>query len=151
MGNRCWQRQSWPGRCCGAWRIAFLYADLIVLPILNIYRTYYGWRLAAYIAAVLFATMIVTGILVDLLFNGLDLLFRAAHFIPTANPHLVQNVTMFSFDSTAILNILALIAIGVLIYINYTRWNKPAPPFHSSRFSATMPLDTYCSQYIQGE
>jgi len=33
--------------------ISFLYADLIVLPILDIYRKYYGWRLAAYISGVL--------------------------------------------------------------------------------------------------
>ncbi len=98
--------------------IAFLYADLIVLPILDIYRRYYGWRLAAYISAILFVTMVITGILVDLLFTGLDDLFPAAHLIPTANPHLVQSVTMFSFDYTAVLNILAAIVIGLLVYVN---------------------------------
>ena len=98
--------------------IAFLYADLIVLPILNIYRTYYGWRLAAYITGILFVTMVATGILVDLLFTGLDHLFPAAHFIPTANPHLVQTVTTFHFDYTAVLNILAGALVVVLVYIN---------------------------------
>src|SRR5260370_14482600 len=73
--------------------IAFLYADLIVLPILNIYRKYYGWRLAAYITAVLFVTIVLTGILVDLVFTVLDQLFPAVHFIPTGNLHLVQTVT----------------------------------------------------------
>lgn len=98
--------------------IAFLYADLIVLPIIDIYRKYYGWRLAAYITGVLFATMVVTAILIDALFSGLDRLFPAVHFIPTANPHFLQQVTMFSFDYTFVLNILALLVVGVLVYLN---------------------------------
>jgi hypothetical protein len=51
-------------------------------------------------------------------FSGLDRLFPAAHFIPTLNPHLLQQVTTFSFDYTAVLNILALIVVGVLVYLN---------------------------------
>ncbi len=54
--------------------IAFLYANLIVLPILDIYRKYYGWRLAAYISGVLFITIVLTGILVDVVFGGHDTL-----------------------------------------------------------------------------
>ncbi len=98
--------------------IAFLYADLIVLPILDIYRKYYGWRLAAYITGVLFVTMVLTGILIDLLFSGLDRLFPAVQFIPTANPHLLQHVTTFSFNYTAVLNIIALIVVIALVVIN---------------------------------
>lgn len=98
--------------------IAFLYADLIVLPILDIYRKYYGWKLAAYITGVLFVTMVLTGILIDLLFSGLDRLFPAVHFIPQPDPHLLQQVTAFSFDYTAVLNILALIVVAALVYIN---------------------------------
>ncbi len=41
--------------------LAFLYADLIVLPLLDVYRRYYGWKMAAYIAAVFYATMVVLG------------------------------------------------------------------------------------------
>jgi len=118
--------------------IAFLYADLIVLPILDIYRKYYGWRLAAYITGVLFATMVVTGILVDLVFSGLDYLFPAAHFIPTANPHLLQTVTTFSFDYTAVLNILAVIVIAVLVAINL---KHPMQMDHSSHDMAGMAME----------
>lgn len=98
--------------------IAFIYADLIVLPILDIYRKYYGWKLAAYITGVLFATMVVTAIIIDAVFAGLDRLFPTVHFIPMANPHFLTQVTTFSFDYTAVLNILALIIVGVLIYLN---------------------------------
>ena len=98
--------------------IAFMYADLLVLPILNIYRKYYGWRLAAYIAGVLFATMVLTAILIDAVFAGLDRLFPAVHFIPTANPHLLHHVATFSFDYTAVLNLLSFVVIAILIYLN---------------------------------
>lgn len=62
--------------------------------------------------------MVVTAILIDALFSGLDRLFPAVHFIPTANPHFLQQVTMFSFDYTFVLNILALLVVGVLVYLN---------------------------------
>ncbi|MBV9690177.1 MAG: permease [Ktedonobacteraceae bacterium] len=98
--------------------IAFIYADLIVLPILDIYRKYYGWRLAAYITGVLFATMVLTAIIVDAVFSGLDRLLPTVHFIPTANSHFLQQATTFSFDYTAVLNILSVVVIAVLIYLN---------------------------------
>jgi uncharacterized protein len=98
--------------------IAFIYADLIVLPIIDIYRKYYGWRLAAYITGVLFATMVLTAIIIDAVFSGLDRLFPSVHFIPTANPHFLQQVTLFSFNYTAVLNILALIVIAIIVYLN---------------------------------
>ena len=114
--------------------IAFLYADLIVLPILNIYRKYYGWKLAAYITGVLFVTMTLTGILIDLLFTGLDRLFPAAQFIPAPNPHLLQQVTIFALDYTAVLNFLALIVVAVLVYINA---RHPMRMDHSSHMAAS--------------
>jgi uncharacterized membrane protein YraQ (UPF0718 family) len=115
--------------------IAFLYADLIVLPILNIYRKYYGWKLTAYITAVLFVTMALTGILIDLLFSGLDRLFPAAQFIPAPNPHLLQHATTFSLDYTAVLNILALGVVAVLVYINIKH------PMSMHKDHHTRPLD----------
>ncbi len=98
--------------------IAFLYGDLIVLPILDIYRKYYGWRLAAYITGILFSTMVLTAIIIDLVFSGLDRLFPSIHFIPTANPHFIQQVTTFSFDYTTVLNIIALLGAAILVYLN---------------------------------
>ena len=98
--------------------IAFLYADLIILPILDVYRKYYGWRLAAYIAGVMFVTMVLAGILVDLAFAGLDALFPSVHFVAQPNPKLLEQVTNFSFDYTFVLNIIALIVIAGLVYLN---------------------------------
>jgi uncharacterized protein len=98
--------------------IAFLYGDLIVLPILDIYRKYYGWRLAAYITGVLFTTMVLAGIIVDLVFTGLDHVFPAVHFIPQPNHHLISMVESISLNYTTILNIIALGVIAMLVIIN---------------------------------
>ena len=51
-----------------------LIEHLIILPILDIYRRYYGWRVAAFILVTFYATMAVSGLLVELLFDGLGIL-----------------------------------------------------------------------------
>ena len=50
---------------------AFLFADLIVLPILNIYRKYYGIKMAGFIFVSFYAAMAGAGYLVDILFGAL--------------------------------------------------------------------------------
>ena len=79
--------------------LAFLYADLIVLPLLDIYRRYYGWKMAAYIGVVFYVTMVVAALIMD----GL---FTAAHLVPSPNPHLRLALTLFSFNYTFYLNVL---------------------------------------------
>jgi uncharacterized membrane protein YraQ (UPF0718 family) len=53
---------------------AFIFADLIILPILNIYRKYYGAKMAAFILACFYAAMVIAGYLVELIFGGLGLI-----------------------------------------------------------------------------
>jgi uncharacterized membrane protein YraQ (UPF0718 family) len=78
--------------------LAFLYADLIVLPLLDVYRRYYGWRMAAYIGAIFFATMFLSGLLMDMVFTTLGL-------VPPPNPDIRTQMTHFSLNYTFWLNI----------------------------------------------
>jgi uncharacterized protein len=78
--------------------LAFLYADLIVFPLLDVYRKYYGARMTLYLFAVFFATMVVTAIVMDGAFSAL-------HLVPTPNRNIVHDVTMFSFNYTFWLNL----------------------------------------------
>ncbi len=78
--------------------LAFLYADLIVLPLLDVYRRYYGWRMAVYIGAVFFATMVLSGLLMDLAFTALGL-------VPVPNHDIRAEVTHFSLNYTFWLNL----------------------------------------------
>ena len=79
--------------------LAFLYADLIVLPLLDAYRKYYGLRMTIYIFAVFFATMVLAAL-------AMDGLFSALHLVPAPNPNIRHDLTMFSFNYTFCLNLL---------------------------------------------
>lgn len=48
--------------------ISFIYGDLIVIPLILIYAKYYGARAAVYITVILYISMVVSGIVVDLMF-----------------------------------------------------------------------------------
>jgi len=54
--------------------ISFIYADLIVIPIITIYAKYYGARGAAWITRIFYVSMVLAGIIVDLIFSALGLI-----------------------------------------------------------------------------
>jgi uncharacterized membrane protein YraQ (UPF0718 family) len=54
--------------------ISFIFADLIVLPILNIYRKYYGWKMAGFLFVTFYATMVAAGYVVEIRFGALGLI-----------------------------------------------------------------------------
>ena len=56
--------------------ISFIYADLLVIPILMIYAKYYGVRAAAWITGIFYLAMVFAGIIADLLFTALGLIPR---------------------------------------------------------------------------
>ncbi len=74
IGNLPLAAVLWSGGISFAGVIAFIFADLIVLPIILIYRKYYGGAFALRIVALMFVTMVIAALLVDLLFDGLGLI-----------------------------------------------------------------------------
>jgi uncharacterized membrane protein YraQ (UPF0718 family) len=64
----------WKGGISFGGVIAFIYADLLILPILNIYRKYYGARTAGFLLVTFFAAMAVAGYIVEFAFGGLGLI-----------------------------------------------------------------------------
>jgi uncharacterized membrane protein YraQ (UPF0718 family) len=78
--------------------LAFLYADLIVLPLLDVYRRYYGWKMAAYIAAVFYATMVIAALIMDAVFNAIG-------WIPQSRPDMRAEMVHFSMNYTFWLNV----------------------------------------------
>jgi len=99
--------------------LAFLYADLIVLPLLDIYRKYYGARMMLYIVAVFFTTIVASAI-------AMDLAFSALHMVPRPNPNIRHDLTMFSFNYTFWLNL----AFGALALYLW-RLNAKHPMHHA--------------------
>lgn len=78
--------------------LAFLYADLIVIPLLDAYRRYFGWKAAAYIGILFYVTMVLTSILMDLAFSALG-------FVPKPNPNIRAEVSLFALNYTFWLNL----------------------------------------------
>ncbi len=64
----------WKGGISFGGVAAFIFADLIIAPILNIYRKYYGARMAAFLLGTFFAAMVAAGYVVELVFGGLGLI-----------------------------------------------------------------------------
>jgi uncharacterized protein len=79
VGNIPLAAVLWSGGIGFAGVIAFVFADLLVLPIIAIYRKYYGTRFALRIVALMFVTMVVAALAVDGLFG-------VAGLIPHARP-----------------------------------------------------------------
>src|SRR5438128_10631819 len=74
IGNVPLAAVLWKGGISFGGVVSFIFADLIVLPILNIYRKYYGWRVMGYILLTFYVTMAAAGYVVEFLFQALGII-----------------------------------------------------------------------------
>jgi uncharacterized membrane protein YraQ (UPF0718 family) len=114
IGNVPLAAVLWNGGISFGGVVAFIFADLIVLPILNIYRKYYGARMSLFLLATFYATMAVAGLAVDLLFEALGL-------VPEARDAKVMEAS-FTLSYTTVLNLLFLVMAGLLV-VRFLRTN----------------------------
>jgi uncharacterized membrane protein YraQ (UPF0718 family)/YHS domain-containing protein len=91
----------WSGGISFAGVMAFIFADLIVLPIIAIYRKYYGWAFALRITALMLVTMIIAALIIDLLFGAVGL-------IPSTRPSRGDIFSSVQLDYKLWLNLLGL-------------------------------------------
>jgi len=117
VGNVPLAAVLWRGGISFGGVVSFIFADLIVLPVLDIYRKYYGGRVALYILGTFYVTMAAAGYLVDLLFSVL-------HLIPTNRAVGVIDAGP-SWNYTTILN-LAFLVIAITLVIRFLRTGGPA-------------------------
>src|SRR6202007_2146044 len=73
IGNVPLAAVLWNGGISFGGVIAFVFADLLILPIIDIYRRYYGRRMAAFIVATFYAAMAAAGLVVELFFHGIGI------------------------------------------------------------------------------
>jgi len=107
IGNVPLAAVLWQGGSSFGGVIAFIYADLIIIPILNIYRKYYGARMSRFLFLTLYASMAAAAWLIELL-------FQALHLVPTVrNVHLVQDHITWNY--TSVLNLIFLTLAAWLI------------------------------------
>jgi hypothetical protein len=108
VGNIPLAAVLWNGGISFGGVIAFIFADLIVLPVLNIYRKYYGWRMAAFLFITFYAAMAGAAFIVEILFGLLGL-------IPEQRHAQVMEASI-SWNYTTWLNVIFLIIAAVLVW-----------------------------------
>src|SRR3954466_527628 len=101
VGNVPLAAVLWSGGISFAGVMAFIFADLIVLPIVVAYRKYYGAAFALRITALMLVTMVVAALVGDLAFGALGL-------IPSSRPSTDDVFGSIELDYKAVLNALAL-------------------------------------------
>ena len=116
VGNVPLAAVLWNGGISFGGVIAFIYADLIVLPIIDIYRKYYGWRTAGLVVGVFYVAMALAALLVEFLFELLGL-------IPSQRSALIVETSII-FNYTTVLNIIFL-AVAALLLVRFFRTGGP--------------------------
>jgi uncharacterized membrane protein YraQ (UPF0718 family)/YHS domain-containing protein len=115
VGNVPLAAVLWSGGISFAGVLAFLFADLIVLPIIAIYRKYYGTRYALRIVALMFVTMVLAALIVDGLFN-------VAGLIPTGpRPSRDDIFGTVAVNYKLFLNVLGVVVFASLFWLTQRR------------------------------
>src|SRR5206468_6549216 len=100
----------WNGGISFGGVMAFIFADLIILPILDIYRRYYGRRMAGFLLVTLYASMVVAGLVVGFAFEWLGL-------VPSTRDANVEDAAAaFTWGPTTYLNLVAIGVSAVLVW-----------------------------------
>ena len=109
VGNVPLAAVLWAGGISFSGVIAFIYADLIVIPIVLIYRKYYGGKVTALIVGLMFATMVAAALIVDGIFSALGL-------VPTDRPS-IESISerAITWNYTTALNIVFLFVAAALV------------------------------------
>lgn len=102
----------WKGGISFGGVVAFVFADLMILPILAIYRRYYGWRMTSILAACFYVCAAIAGYVIGLLFEALGL-------VPDPSTARLPDDGV-SWDYTTWLNIATLV-LAVLLVVRFVR------------------------------
>jgi uncharacterized protein len=131
VGNIPLAAVLWNGGISFGGAIAFIFADLIILPILNIYRKYYGLKMAGFLFLTFYAAMAGAALIVELIFGALGL-------IPMQRNARVIEASI-AWNYTTWLNLAFLVLAGLLVWrflktggpAMLGMMNKPAAMGHS--------------------
>src|SRR5260370_20134107 len=112
VGNVPLAAVLWNGGSSFGGVIAFIYADLLVIPILNIYRKYYGAKMMAFLFVTMFASMSAAALVIEFV-------FQALHLIPHERHAKIVEASI-SMNYTTILNIVFLALAALLLWRFFT-------------------------------
>ncbi len=120
VGNVPLAAVLWSGGISFAGVIAFIFADLIVLPIVAIYRKYYGTGYAVRITALMFVTMVLAALVVDGIFSVLGAV-PAGH-----RPSRASIFSPLAVDGKLWLNLVGIAVFAILFALTVRRKDAPA-------------------------
>ena len=109
IGNVPLAAALWKGGISFGGVVSFIFADLITLPLLLIYRRYYGWRLTLRMLAVFWTVMSAAGL-------AIEYLFAALHLVPATRPLQIAP-DAFGLNATTVLDIIAIVVLAGVWYL----------------------------------
>jgi uncharacterized membrane protein YraQ (UPF0718 family) len=116
VGNVPLAAVLWNGGISFGGVVAFLFADLIVLPILNIYRKYYGLKISVALLAIFYASMAGAALVVEWVFGLL-------HLVPQERKAQIVEESI-RWNYTTVLNIVFLV-LALLLVVRFVRTGGP--------------------------
>jgi uncharacterized protein len=129
----------WNGGISFGGVISFIFADLIIIPILNIYRKYYGGRMSLYLLGVSYLAMVLAGFVIGGVFQLLDLA-PAHHFVAVFQTHPQWNYTTF-LD-------IAFIALAVILGRRFLRTGGPEMLRSMNAAPESAAIDPVCGMTV---
>jgi uncharacterized protein len=133
IGNVPMAAALWRGGISFGGVISFIFADLIALPLVLVYRKFYGGRLTLRLVWWFYAVMVVAALLVEGLFSLVGA-------VPTTRPEEIAP-THFAWNYTTFLNIAFLAVFAVLYWLHRSRARLGG--------SGTYAIDPVCSMQVE--
>jgi YHS domain-containing protein len=137
VGNAPLAAVLWAGGISFSGVIAFIYADLIIIPIVIAYTKYYGRELTARLVAIMFAAMVLAALAVDGIFS-------AGGLVPSKRPS-IESISSrgVSWNYTTFLNIVFLVIAASLFALTLRRGAKDPVCGMTVDRRADKPTSTY--------
>jgi uncharacterized membrane protein YraQ (UPF0718 family)/YHS domain-containing protein len=134
IGNVPMAAALWHGGISFGGVISFIFADLLALPLVLVYRKYYGTRLTLRLCLWFYAVMVTAALIVEGVFG-------VAGLIPTSRPETIVT-THFAWNYTTFLNIAALCVFAVLYRLHRER-------ARNSSSDSAFATDPVCSMQVE--
>jgi uncharacterized membrane protein YraQ (UPF0718 family)/YHS domain-containing protein len=150
IGNVPLAAVLWSGGISFAGVLAFIFADLLVLPIVLIYRKYYGAAFALRITLLMFVTIVLAALAVDGLFSAVGI-------IPTSRPTRADVFGSVEVDYKLFLNVIGTFVFVVLMYLTVRNGARdPVCGMHVDRTKALAAEHAdgtvyFCSEHCRAE
>jgi uncharacterized membrane protein YraQ (UPF0718 family) len=126
VGNVPLAAVLWSGGISFSGVLAFIFADLIVLPIIAAYRKYYGTAFALRITALMFVTIVIAALIVGAIFS-------AAGLVPEVRPTRADIFGAVKVDYKLALNVVAALVFATLMGLTLSRGARAAADGPESR------------------